>query len=80
MVYHTYHTDAYLLDYFSKALKHRIIEKGFTQKQLAEYTGAGTSTISRYTNAQGLPGYYMLYRLAIALDCQVSDFFPRGLS
>ena len=80
MLYYMYYTDEYLLDYFSKVIKHKLIEKGITQKQLAEYIGSGETTVSRYVNAKGLPGYYMLYRLTIALDCSVSDFFPRGLS
>lgn len=71
-----YCNDIYYLGYFSNKLKQMIKKKGITQKHLAEQTGAGQTTISRYVNAQGLPGYNMLYRLAEALDCSVNEFFP----
>lgn len=73
----THYNDNYLLKHFSKTLRHKLIEKGITQKQLAEQIGSGQTTISRYVNAQGLPNYYTLYSLSKALNCSVDDFFPK---
>ena len=71
-----YRTDNELTNYFSNVLFHLIQKKGITQKELAELIGSGQTTISRYVNGYGLPNYYMLYRLALALDCSVETFFP----
>ena len=43
-----YCNDIYYLGYFSNKLKQMIKNKGITQKHLAEQTGAGQTTISRY--------------------------------
>lgn len=49
--------------------------KNLTQKQLAEKSGVGRTTISNIENGIYVPGVDIAIRLARALDCAVEDVF-----
>lgn len=48
--------------------------EGISGKQLSELTKLSTTTISQYRNGDRIPSLDILYRLAKALDCEISDF------
>lgn len=49
--------------------------KGLTQKQLSEITGIAIPNISQMENGSRKIGKVNAKKLAVALDCDVSDFF-----
>lgn len=56
---------------FSKRLKQRIKELSLKQDELAERTGIGQSTISRYVNNKQVPELAPAVALAQALECDL---------
>ena len=56
---------------FAKRLKQRIKELSLKQDELAEKTGVGQSTISRYVNDRQVPELAPVVALAQALECDL---------
>jgi DNA-binding XRE family transcriptional regulator len=56
-------------------LKQKRIEKGLTQKELADEVGVNTLAISKYEIGYRFPRKNIIYKLAKALDCEVKDLF-----
>lgn len=54
-------------------LKIKRIEKGLTQKELADMVGIGQGFISSYETGKYFPRKKVLDRLAQALGCEVRD-------
>lgn len=53
-----------------------IIERaGISAPEAARRAGVPVAAVQRLVKAQGLPGALPLYRLALALDSAVGDFF-----
>lgn len=52
-------------------------EKRLSLRELEELTGIGKSTISRMENSNGNACINLLYleKIAIALDCKITDLF-----
>ena len=54
-------------------LKIKRVEKGLTQKELADMVGIGQGVISSYETGKYFPRKKVLDRLAQALGCEVRD-------
>ena len=48
-------------------------EKGFTQEQLAEAVGVGTSHISHIETGSGTPSFETIIQIINALDCSADE-------
>lgn len=61
------------------SLKHKIsywrIKRGLTQRELAEKVGISGAAIAYYETGQNKPKIETLFRLAQALDVEVSELF-----
>lgn len=54
-------------------LKLKRVEKGLTQKELADMVGVGQGFISDYETGRYFPRKKVLDKLAQALECEVRD-------
>lgn len=52
-------------------------EKGYTQNSLAERVGIKQTQISAYVTGKVIPSVYIIYKLSIALECDMQDFIPK---
>lgn len=59
---------------FRRRLYKLMLMKHITQEELSEKTGVTTAMISRYMTGKAVPGFYIIDKLAKALDCSVDDF------
>ena len=59
---------------FGKRLAVVLRRKNVTQKELEERTGIPRSLISRYVTGKTSPSFYVVDKIAKALDCSMDDF------
>lgn len=62
--------------FIGNRIKEIRIKKKMTQKELGEKIGVKHNTISSYENGTNQLDQETLFRLSIALECKVDDFFP----
>ena len=58
---------------FGIRLKHRMIRRGLTQQELANEVGISQVMLSNYMTGRSMPSFYIVDKLARALDCSVDD-------
>ena len=58
---------------FGRKLRRLMYIRGLTQEDVAEMVGSSQDRISRYTNGKSMPGFFMVERLAKALDCPLDE-------
>lgn len=61
---------------FGYRLARRMRLKAISQADLANEVGISTVTLSRYLNGRATPTGYVLFRLAMALGCSMSELSP----
>lgn len=61
---------------FGYRLARRMRLKAVSQADLANEVGISAVTLSRYLNGRATPTGYILFRLAVALGCSVSELCP----
>ena len=76
----TYESDYELTEedckrHFSSQLRCWMNRKNVGQDELAKKIGATQPMISRYVSGRVLPNYYIVYKIAKALDCSIDDLF-----
>ena len=59
---------------FGRRLRKRMARKGMTQSELAEIVGISQVMLSNFMTGRSMPGFYIVDKLARALDCSVDDF------
>ena len=59
---------------FGRRLRKRMARKGLTQSELAEKVGVSQVMLSNFMTGRSMPGFYIVDKLARALDCSVDDF------
>lgn len=60
---------------FGRKLMEKRVEKGYTQRQLADKSGVNIATISCYENGRSWPSLEFAIALADTLDCTVYDLW-----
>ena len=50
-------------------------QKNITQQELSDRTGIVISSISEYENDRTMPNSFSLWKIAIALNCQVDELY-----
>lgn len=65
---------------FAKRLYQAMLNKGWTQSQVARYAGLNRDAISTYVRAKSLPSPDNLLKLATTLDVKPEELFPNYLS
>lgn len=68
-----YWFEEFVKDNIGCELSKRMEEKGLAAKDLAKVIGTTTQVINRYLQGEVLPTVPVLIRMALALDCKVSD-------
>lgn len=58
---------------FADRLFFAMLTRGVTQEELADKLGISQTTISQYLNSKRTPSFYMVDRIAKALDCSTDD-------
>lgn len=71
-------TEQEWLDIFSENLRECMIEKGYTQKELAEETGLSEAAISNYVNGRKFPSVRAIINMSYALRVSLIDFIDFG--
>lgn len=61
---------------FAKRLYQKMLEKGWTQSQLARYAGINRDAVSTYIRARSLPSPISLTKMAKVLSCAPEDLLP----
>jgi transcriptional regulator with XRE-family HTH domain len=61
---------------FAKRLYQKMLSKGWTQSQLARYSGLNRDAVSTYIRARSLPSPVSLAKLAKTLDCPPEELLP----
>ena len=59
---------------FGERLMRMMRRKAVTQEELSERTGIGQAQISRYLNGKNSPSFYIVDKIAKALNCSVEYF------
>lgn len=59
---------------FGKKLSKLLYRKGITQKELAEMIGIKPAQLNRYILGMNTPGFYIVSKIAKALDCSIDEF------
>jgi transcriptional regulator with XRE-family HTH domain len=59
---------------FGYRLVHIMIRKGISQVDLAERIGVSNVMINRYINGSNTPSFYVVDKIAKALNCSMDDF------
>jgi DNA-binding Xre family transcriptional regulator len=59
---------------FGRKLRKLMFRKGLTQIELANKVGISQATLSNYITGRNMPGFYIIDKLARALDCSTDDF------
>lgn len=59
---------------FGRRLRKRMVRKGYTQQEFANMVGTSQTMLSNYMNGRCVPSFYMVDKIARALDCSVDDF------
>lgn len=65
-----------LNEYVGKRIKEERKKRNINQKNLARKIGIQNSTLSQYENGKSEPNQEMLFKIAQALDVNVSDLIP----
>lgn len=60
---------------FGGRIKELRMNKGITQKQLADMLYISSQAVSKWERGKSLPDINILPRLAVALGVNISDFF-----
>lgn len=68
-----YITDEWCRDSFAYHLIDQMNLKGHTQDTLAERSGLGKGSISKYINKKATPSMTALRKIANALDCSIAE-------
>lgn len=63
---------------FANNLQYLMSQAGMSQRVLAAKTGLEQGSISRYTNAQQMPGIKAIVNIANALGCSTDDLIDFG--
>lgn len=58
---------------FSFRLAKKMRQNRITQEELSETTGLSKPTISKYVNGRSIPNVYVARKIALALECSVSE-------
>lgn len=58
---------------FGLKLRKLIARKGVTQLELANMVGISQTMLSNYINGRCMPGFYIVDKLARALECSIDD-------
>ena len=58
---------------FSFRLAKKMRQKRITQEELSETTGLSKPTISKYVNGRSIPNAYIARKIALVLECSVSE-------
>lgn len=53
----------------------RRADAGLTEQEMAEKVGVSVSQLSRWRTGKSTPSVRTLYKISMALNCKVSDFF-----
>lgn len=61
---------------FAKKLYERMTAKGWTQSQLARYSGLNRDAVSTYVRARSLPSPENLAKMSKVLDCKPEELLP----
>lgn len=59
---------------FGMRLYKKMFRKGLTEAELAERTGTTHQQISEYVVGKKIPGFYIIDKIAKALDCSADEF------
>jgi len=59
---------------FGRRLRKIMYMQGISQKELAESTNISTTMLSKYMNGSASPSFYVVDRIAKALDCSADMF------
>jgi len=65
-----------LNEYVGRRIKEERKKKKLNQKELAQKIGIQNSTLSQYEHGKSEPNQEMLFKIAQALDVNVSDLIP----
>lgn len=58
---------------FKKRIEKILIFRSMTQNDLAEKIGVDPSQLNRYLNGKNIPSFFIVDKIAKALDCSVDD-------
>ena len=58
---------------FGRRLNEKIYRSGMTQQEVAQQTGISQQIISRYVSGKATPSAYNMRRLAVALNCSITE-------
>ena len=58
---------------FGTRLRKRMTRKGYTQQEFAELIGTSQTMLSNYINGHCVPSFYIVDKIARALDCSIDD-------
>ena len=56
-----------------RRLNEKIYRSGMTQQEVAQQTGISQQIISRYVSGKATPSAYNMRRLAVALNCSITE-------
>lgn len=59
---------------FSMRLYKKMFRKGLTEAELAERTGLTQPQLSDYMSGKKIPGFYIIDKIARALECSTDEF------
>lgn len=71
-------TEQEWLDIFSENLRECMIEKGYTQKDLAEEAGLSEAAVSNYVNGRKFPNVRAILNMSYVLRVSLIDFIDFG--
>lgn len=71
-------TETEWMDIFRRNLIELMIERGYSQGDLAESIGVSDSTISRYLNGERIPSLKSILNLTYELDVSLDDLIDFG--
>jgi transcriptional regulator with XRE-family HTH domain len=66
------------LNTFANNLARMLYEMKLTQRDLAEMSGISEGTISKYLNAQQMPGVKAILNISYATGCEISELIDFG--
>lgn len=59
---------------FGEKLRKLLFRKGLSQNELAEIIGVSQPQLSNYISGKTTPGFYIVLKIAKALNCSVEEF------
>ena len=60
-------------EYFASRLRRKLRFLNMTQKELAEKAGISIVAVHKYTKGMQVPNLFYIHKLAVALDCSITD-------